>query len=309
MIELSFTVPDEYDGTIVKVFLRRYCSISARLLVKLKHVPMGITCNGVHIRVIDSIKSGDKIKIQLPEDKHPALASQIAMPPIIFEDEHILIVNKPYNLPVHPSPGHYDDSLANAVAAYWENNGEGGRAFRPVYRLDRDTTGLQLIAKHAHAAKMLATNIDKEYIAIISGNISPKNGTIDLPIRRCEGYGIKREVGDGGERAVTHYKTLAFSDDFSILSIHLETGRTHQIRTHFSYLGHPLLGDFMYGRNNPDDTDLTSDCDIIGYDLISRQALHCGKIQFNHPISGQLMQFSAPLPDDMQKIADKIINS
>lgn len=306
MIELSFTVPDEYNGTIVKVFLRRYCSISARLLVKLKHVPMGITCNGVHIRVIDTIKTGDKIKIQLPEDKYPAIANKIDMPPIIFEDEHILIVNKPYNLPVHPSPGHYDDSLANAVAAYWENNGEGGRAFRPVYRLDRDTTGLQLIAKHAHAAKMLAGNIDKEYIAIVSGNVSPKCGTIDLPIRRCEGYGIKREVGDGGERAVTHYKVILCSDNISILSIHLETGRTHQIRTHFSYLGHPLLGDFMYGRINTQNDDLTSDCNIIGKNLISRQALHCANIKFYHPISGYEMNFSAELPDDMQKIVDNI---
>lgn len=288
-MQLKFIVPEQFDGVICKLFLRSYCKISYRLMVRLKHVENGITCNGSHIRVVDIVKSGDIVVLTLPEDKQSAIPSSVKMPPILFEDEHIIVLDKPGNMPVHPSPGHYDDTLANALSAYFEKDGSHAVTFRPIYRLDRDTSGVIVIAKHSHSAKMLAGKIDKVYLAVANGQYPHKGGIIDMPLGRLEWHGIMRSVCKDGERAVTHFSVIGQYADKTLLALRLETGRTHQIRAHFAHLGYPLCGDTMYG----------GDDNRIG---IERQALHCCKVQFAHPSSGEIMQFISPLPCDIDAL-------
>lgn len=296
MPTLKFIVPQQNDGISVYNFLRAKCGVSYRLIHKLKHVPMGITANGLHIRTIDPLNGGDTVILNIPEDENPTLP--VAMPiDIVYEDEHIAVINKPFGMPVHPAREHIADTLANAFSAHLLANGEPNSAFRVINRLDRDTSGLVLTAKNSHAASLLHGHTDKIYYAICQGLLTG-NGTIDAPIRVMEGHGIQREVGEGGIRAVTHWRAMkSFSitaqsgkkHDLTLLEIHLETGRTHQIRVHFTSLGMPLAGDDMYGGSR---------------DLIGRQALHCGQLHFNHPITGLPMEFTSPLPDDMAALCD-----
>ncbi len=291
---LNFTVPQQNDGISVYNFLRSKCGVSYRLIHKLKHVPMGITANGLHIRTIDPLCGGDVVTLHIPEDENPTLPVEMPID-IIYEDQHIAVINKPFGMPVHPAREHVADTLANAFSAHLLANGEPNSAFRVINRLDRDTSGLVLTAKNSHAASLLHGHTDKIYYAICQG-ILTGNGTIDAPIRVMEGHGIQREVGEGGVRAVTHWHALKNvsitapnreKHDLTLLEIHLETGRTHQIRVHFSSIGMPLAGDDMYGGS---------------HDLITRQALHCGQLNFNHPITGEPMEFTSPLPDDMNAL-------
>ncbi len=288
---LLFSVPQENDGISVYNFLRAKCGVSYRLIKKLKRVPSGITANGLHIRTIDPLQGGDKVTLHIPEDENPTLP--VALPiEIVYEDEQIAVINKPFGMPVHPAREHVADTLANAFSAHLLANGEPNSAFRVINRLDRDTSGLVLTAKNSHAASLLHGRTDKVYYAVCQGTLTG-SGTIDAPIRVMEGHGIQREVGEGGVRAVTHWQALknvsvtaANGNEYALtlLEIHLETGRTHQIRVHFTSLGMPLTGDDMYGGSR---------------DLINRQALHCGQLDFSHPITGEHMHFSLQLPEDM----------
>ena len=291
MSQIIFTVPDENDGISVYNFLRAKCGVSYRLIKKLKRVPLGITANGAHIRTIDLLSGGDVVSLNIPDDDNPTQPNPMPID-IIYEDEHIAVINKSYGMPVHPARDHVIDTLANAFSAHLIAKGEPNSSFRVINRLDRDTSGLVLTAKNSHAASLLHGRTDKIYYAICQGTLRG-SGTIDAPIRIMEGHGIQREVGEGGVRAVTHWTALknmsvtapeGNSHDLTLLEIHLETGRTHQIRVHFTSLGMPLAGDDMYGGSR---------------DLIGRQALHCGHLSFNHPITGEPMQFKSPLPPDM----------
>ena len=288
---LQFAVPQENDGISVYNFLRAKCGVSYRLIKKLKRVPMGITANGIHIRTIDPLHGGDFVRLNIPDDENPTAPVELPID-ILYEDEHIAVLNKPPHMPVHPAREHVADTLANACSAHLMRNGEPNAAFRVINRLDRDTSGLVLTAKNSHAASLLHGQTDKVYYAICQGTLTG-SGTIDAPIRIMEGHGIQREVGEGGVRAVTHWQTLknftvTASDEkryeLTLLKIHLETGRTHQIRVHFTSLGMPLAGDDMYGGSR---------------DLMERQALHCGQLDFFHPITGEKMHFAIPLPEDM----------
>ena len=293
---LTFKVPECNDGISVYNFLRAKCGVSYRLIHKLKHVPLGITANGIHIRTIDPLCGGDVVTLNIPEDENPTLPVDMPVE-IVYEDAHVAVISKPFGMPVHPAREHVTDTLANAFSAHLLANGEPNSAFRVINRLDRDTSGLVLTAKNSHAASLLHGHTDKVYYAICQGTLTG-SGTIDAPIRVMEGHGIQREVGEGGVRAVTHWNavrnmTVAASDGtvyhLTFLEIHLETGRTHQIRVHFSSLGMPLAGDDMYGGSRA---------------LISRQALHCGQLDFSHPITGAQMHFALPLPEDMQALVD-----
>ena len=291
MPTIKFAVPQENDGISVYNFLRSKCGVSYRLIKKLKRVPMGITANGQHIRTVDPLHGGDTVVLHIPEDENPTMPVELPID-ILYEDEHIAVINKPFGMPVHPAREHVADTLANAFSAHLMANGEPHAAFRVINRLDRDTSGLVLTAKNSHAASLLHGHTDKVYYAVCQGNLTG-SGTIDAPIRVMEGHGIQREVGEGGVRAVTHWQAMknisvtapnGIQYDLTLLEIHLETGRTHQIRVHFTSLGMPLAGDDMYGGSR---------------DLICRQALHCGQLDFTHPITGKPMHFSIPLPDDM----------
>lgn len=206
---------------------------------------------------------------------------------ILYEDEDILVINKPANTPIHPSQGNYENTLANGVAYYYHSKGEKF-VYRCINRLDRDTTGALILAKNALSAaqlsqQMLNRQIKRTYLALAEGLV-PDKGTISAPIARVDGSTIEREVNfDTGETAVTHFERLDFHNHLSFIELHLETGRTHQIRVHMKHIGHPLPGDFLY---NP------------VYDQIQRQALHSYQLEFTHPISGKSLLFTAPIPKD-----------
>lgn len=207
---------------------------------------------------------------------------------IIYEDNDLLAVNKPAGMPIHPSIEHYGDTLADAVYFYAQSRQEW-YPYRCINRLDRDTSGLTIIAKNAYSSCMLyhqmrERKIHRTYYAIAEG-LTDAYGTIDAPISRREDSVIERVIDfSKGERAVTHYERLAYKNDLSFLKICLETGRTHQIRVHMRHIGHPLIGDFLY---NPNDSHM------------KRQALHAGNLEFAHPVSGRMLTLYAPLPDDM----------
>lgn len=296
MAKIIFTVPTDISGISVYNFLRSKCGVSYRLIKKLKRVPLGITANGTHIRTIDPLCGGDIVELNIPEDDEPTQPNALPID-IIYEDEHIAVINKSHGMPIHPARNHVTDTLANAFSAHLIANGEPNCSFRVINRLDRDTSGLVLTTKNSHAASLLHGHTNKIYYAICQGTLLG-NGTIDAPIRIMEGHGIQREVGEGGIRAVTHWTalkniSLTSSDgnrhELTLLEINLETGRTHQIRVHFSSLSMPLAGDDMYGGSR---------------DLIGRQALHCGQLNFNHPITGEPMEFKAPLPPDMAVLCE-----
>ena len=284
MRELSFLVPNEYDGIGLKSFLRSYCGISSRLMVRLKREPMGITRNGLHAIVTETLKAGDTVRVRMPEDQklHEPLNLPLA---VVYEDSDLLVVNKPANMPMYPTPGHDRDSLANVAAAYFSSKGER-LAFRPVYRLDKDTTGLVLLAKNPYCAARLAAKIEKEYIAVCEGTLFGK-GMISAPIGLKAGHKIQREVAVSGDTAVTLWKELESGKGHTLVALQLKTGRTHQIRVHMAHIGYPLAGDDMYGGS---------------LQLIQRQALHCISIRFFHPVAKKEFDISCGLPEDMETL-------
>lgn len=281
---LKFIVPVEYDGVLVKSFLRGFCGVSSRLMVKLKKEEKGITANGKQIRTIDRLCAGDVVILSFPEDNNQIQAQHTAVS-VLYEDEHIILFDKPAGMPVHPSAGYADGTLANAARAYALSKGENW-LFRPVYRLDKDTSGLVLVAKNAYSAAKLAHGVKKQYLAVCEG-ILTGSGTINAPIRVKQGHTIQREVGEDGVPAVTHWQVLSAQQGHTLLSVHLETGRTHQIRVHFSSLGMPLAGDDFYGGHRT---------------FIQRQALHCAAVQLIHPVSGKYLEMKSVLPKDFFNI-------
>lgn len=280
MRKISFTA--ENDETVLKLLLSN--NVSKRLIKKLKQTKSGITKDGSHIRTVDKIYKGDCVTIML-EDEKTLEANGSLRVPVLFECEDLIAFDKPYNMPVHPSIKHQGDTLGNYFSYLCK-----GLAFRPVNRLDRDTSGVCIVAKNAYSAKSLQQSLEKTYYAIVCGRLEDE-GTIDLPIGRVDGSIITREVSPNGQRAVTHYKALKYSDDekYTLMEIKLETGRTHQIRVHFSYIGFPLAGDEMYGGD---------------YSDIKRQALHCKTVRFVHPITGEQITIDSELPDDMKRLID-----
>lgn len=263
---------------------------SSTVIRHLKETENGIQRNGVWSRVYESLCSGDTVTILLTEEASSENIVPTPLPlDIVYEDEDLLIINKPAGMPIHPSQGNYDNTLANACAYYFQQKGEPF-TYRCINRLDRDTTGLLIIARHAYSASLLSSmvakrEIHREYLALATGLV-PDSGVIEAPIARVDGSTIEREVNfETGEFARTHYRRLEYKNGYSLVSLKLDTGRTHQIRVHMKYIGHPLPGDFLY---NPD------------YSVIRRQALHSYRLTFTHPITGKELQFTAPLPDDMK---------
>ena len=280
MRRINFEISEADNGIMIKDFLKSF-GVSSALLTKLKQTENGITLNGSFAKAIEHIKAGDILQISIESKGHMPSPSDTKID-ILYEDDDVLVVNKPPFMPVHESRNHRGDTLSNAVAAYVRDD----TAFRAVFRLDRDTSGAVLIAKHELAASKLAGKIRKDYYAVVHGEIED-SGTIDMPIKRLDESIIKRCVAKDGERAVTHYEAVKIQNETTLLKINLETGRTHQIRVHFSHLGYPLVGDSLYGGED---------------ERMNRQALHCRDIYFTHPITNEELHIFCSFPDDFQKL-------
>ena len=288
---IAVVVPERWDGATVKEVARGLLQLSSTRLKKAKRLPDGIVLGGRGVTVVERVRAGEELSIALED---PAALTEVEPVPgaldVVYEDEYLLVLNKPAGLPVHPSPGHARDTLANrAVARY-------GEAFRPVNRLDAGTSGLMAAARdphvHARLSRALHTpDFFRAYLAVTEGPWEQRAGTIDLPIARAPGSAIRRCVDPAGQRAVTHFRVLTNRGGVSLVELVLETGRTHQIRVHLSHLGHPLIGDFLYGKEEPE--------------RIARPALHAWKLHFVHPMSGEELRFCAPLPEDMRALLRK----
>ena len=289
MRTLNFTINEEYNNHKVLRFLKNEAHLSSRLITSLKQVESGIQLNGQHIRTVDTMKTGDILTINIPKDKNH-IEPRNGYLDIIYEDDDIIVINKSPLLAVHPTHNHQGDTLANLVAGHLEKQHKTA-TFRAIGRLDKGTSGLILLALNSYCASRLSqTGIQKTYLAIAGGNFIG-SGTIDRPIYRPDPMKTLRAVGENGEHAVTHWESLKFDDEMSLLKIHLETGRTHQIRVHFLSLGAPLIGDRLYGGERED---------------ITHQSLHCHTMRFTHPVTKRLLTLCAPMSDDMKRLSDCI---
>ncbi len=285
--KLLYTVPKEYDGIKAIVFLKKHCGLSSRMITQLKREKNGILMDGKILRTVDFLKNGSVVEINLPNEISDILPVKGNLE-IVYEDEHIVIINKPPYMPVHPVKQHQTDTLANYLSYINKQKGED-YVFRALNRLDRNTSGLVFIAKDRFTAYALKNGISKTYLAFCHGK-TKSYGTISSPIGLKDESKIVRCVRTDGAEAITHFKTLEIFNNYSLLELSLETGRTHQIRCHMSSIGHPLLGDDLYGGEMA---------------LINRQALHCNSMSFIHPVSGEKIIVKIPLPIDMLSIIQK----
>lgn len=274
---------------------------SAALIRRLRHTEQSILKNGSPVYTTYRLDEGDSLTVTLPEEHGSENIVPVPMDlDIRYEDRDLLVVNKAAGVPIHPSQGNHDNTLANGIAWYLGEKGEAA-TYRAINRLDRDTTGLLILARHALSACMLSEMVRTHairrcYLAAASGLVPPE-GVIDAPIARAGDSTIERCVDfERGDSARTHYRTLYYNrdTDCSLVELRLETGRTHQIRVHMKHIGHPLPGDFLY---NPD------------YRLIGRQALHSWQLDFIHPIKKEPLHFEAPLPEDMRRLFGQETNT
>ena len=284
MRHIEFIIDEAYDGKKVVAYLRGKAKLSARLVNSLKRIEKGITLNGEHIRTIDLLRKGDILAVNIPEDSNSIEPVEYPLD-IVYEDNDIIVINKPAGLAMHPTHNHQGDTLANAVTAYLVSKG-ANTAFRAVGRLDKSTSGLVICALNKYSAASLAGNFEKTYFALVKGHFEG-NGTIDRPIYRPDPMKTLRAVGDEGDSAVTRWQCQWTDGEISLMKVTLETGRTHQIRVHFSSIGAPLCGDDMYGSDDK---------------RIGRAALHCGILDFIHPVTGDKMHYEVPMPEDMMNL-------
>lgn len=289
---IIYHITEESNGLRVEQFLKRK-GYSSQNLTQIKRMPKSVIVNGKHYYMRDILSTGDVLGIYIQETECSEKIPPSEIPlNIVYEDEDIIVINKPAGMPIHPSMNNYTNSMANGLTWYYEKQGKPF-IFRCCNRLDRDTSGLTVVAKHLVSGNILSRatfhrEVHREYLAIARGSVTPKSGIINAPLARKPGTIIERTVDcENGETAITHYQVVEEKNGHSLVSLCLETGRTHQIRIHMKHLGYPLIGDYLY---NPD------------MEFITRQALHSHKVSFSHPITGEWMEFTAPLPEDMRRV-------
>ncbi len=290
-MEFNYTVNTPNLYNTVRDVLKNYFLVSSRLLLKLKNNNC-VFLNNKKCSINSTISLGDIVSFSLDyeEDNSNIVATNIPLN-IVYEDDCLLIINKQPNVAIHPSMLHYDNSLSNGVKFYFDSI-DLKKKIRPVNRLDRNTSGLVIFAKNEYVQEFLIKQMQnntfsKEYLAILEGILNEKKGTIIAPISRKKDSIIERCVDESGDFSITHYKVIKEFNNLSLVNFKLETGRTHQIRVHSSYIDHPILGDDLYGNKSS---------------LIYRQALHSYKISFIHPKTREKMCFEIDLPKDMLNI-------
>ncbi len=289
--KITYQIEEADAGRTVLSFLKGH-GYSSRVLAALKRNPYGITVGKKRVTVQKQLRKGDLLTVRIA-NKESQVANEhippVEMPlSVVYEDEDVLVLNKPPHLATHPSLGNHGNTLANGVAYYMQSKGKEF-VFRPIHRLDKDTSGAILLGKNAHSAGVLgedlkAKKVARSYLAILEGTLSEKSGTVDAPIARKPDSVLARQVDPKGDRAVTHYEVLAEGAGYSLVRLRLETGRTHQIRVHMAHLGAPVAGDFLYGKEDP---------------ALGRQALHSETLRFTQPVSGEELYFRCPLPQDL----------
>lgn len=276
-----FTVSPEYDGARLEVFLMHGHGFSRRVIRALKQRPDDILRNGERIRMVDPVHCGDTVRTVFRDEKPTSAACSFDVP-VVYEDDDLIIYNKPPFCATHPSKLHQSDTLANVYAASHQNG-----TFRPVFRLDRDTDGLCICAKNTLAAAGLAGKVEKTYTAVAEGFLPENSGVIAAPLVQLEPHKMRRGVRRDGQTAITYYTVLRRTSRYTLLSLTLPTGRTHQIRAHFAHIGHPLVGDTMYGKAHP---------------TCKRQALSCTEVRFIHPITRKSMNIHIDMHADLQTL-------
>ena len=291
---LTHTVLPEEDGRMVKGILRGSLQLSYTLLKSLKWRENAILLNGqsVHVNVI--VHTGDVVSVALSErtPREDLYRENAAAPDIVYEDEDLLVLNKPAGVAMHPKA---DDASAPSLAAMLTGYLGEGSVPHFVSRLDKGTSGLLIAAKSGYVHDRLrralhSSELRREYRAVAVGQVTPPRGVIDAPIGRAEGSIIRRCVREDGLVSRTEYEVLQTAERFTLLRLRPETGRTHQLRVHMAYLGHPLAGDWLYGTEDKN--------------LIARPALHSYELWFTHPVTGQELHFTAPIPQDMQRLLE-----
>lgn len=284
---LKFVIEKDAEGQLLRHYLSETVQLSSRFIKKLTSKRGYLLVNGDHVTVRYIVKTGDELQIKLPDEKRSSAVKPERIPlQIIYEDDWLLVVNKKSGMPSIPSQIHPTGTVANALLGHYDEHNLP-YTIHIVTRLDKDTSGLMLVAKHQYSHSLLsemqkANEITRSYKAIVAGIITESKQTIKRPIRRKSNSIIEREVAPEGQEAITHFKVEKRYEHYTYVSARLETGRTHQIRVHFASLGHPLLGDKLYGGDSS---------------RLDRQALHCYQLQFKHPITKERLQFTAEIPE------------
>lgn len=291
MFQLRWIVTPQQDGMLVREFLKEK-HISKTALTDIKFKGGNIEVNGASVTVRYVLKEGDEVCVSFPpEQKSAHMVAQPIPLSIVYEDDYVIVIHKPPHMATIPSREHPNGTIANALLFHYEKQ-QLQTTVHIVTRLDRDTSGLVLVAKHRHVHHLLSEQqkqgkVKRRYEAVCHGYVTPLVRTIDAPIGRKGDSIIERQVRPDGQRAVTHYEVLQQKNEMTHVSIRLETGRTHQIRVHFSHIGHPLVGDDLYGGSRA---------------RIDRQALHSCELTFFHPFVERMMTFHSPLPDDIARL-------
>ena len=290
---LTLPIGADQAGKPVSTLLRRELGLSAAGVRRAKALPGGILLDGAPAFTNAVARQGQVLAVDVGD---AAGSEQIAPVPgpltIVYEDQDLVILDKAGGVPVHPSQGHHGDTLANFLLAHYRDQGLTA-AFHPVNRLDRGTSGLLVVAKHAHAQEVLKGQLHtpafrRVYLAVCDGGPQPPSGVVDAPLGPREGSLVEQMVRPDGKDARTRYETLSRSGGRSLVRLELDTGRTHQIRVHMASLGCPLTGDFLYGYEDRS--------------LISRPALHSAQLSLRQPVTGQELSFTLPLPEDMARL-------
>ena len=290
MSKFVFDVEEKDSGRSIKDILRNELGFSKRLRAKLKNEPQLVCLNGAEAAGWIPLKTGDQVTINFPQETSNFIPENIPIS-IIFEDDDLLILNKQAGIVCHPTKGHPGHTISNGVQHYIDTNNKEFK-IRFINRLDMDTSGVLAIAKNSHSQdavvkQMKDNQVEKKYLAVVKGVIEKDSGTIDQPIGQPDPLLVNRGVVADGDESITHFKVVTrYPKGYSLVELLLETGRTHQIRVHLAHIGHPIVGDHLYGENEPF--------------LIERQALHALSLSFDHPVTGQPMVFEAPLPEDME---------